>query len=416
MKRDGLSVKVPVSGQSQGIGDDIKYAHDAIQSGQWAYGKYNEHFSKFLAEYVGTRYATLCNSGSSADLLAVGALKSSYLDDPFSNRDYIITTALAFPTTVNAIILNGFTPVFVDCDLETLNPDMNQVQDAIWKLKNNEEWKKIGLLFTHTLGNPFDIDRALEFNLPLIEDNCDALGSEWNGKKTGSFGDLATQSFYPAHHMSTGEGGAVLCNSPKIQRAVESLMSWGKDCWCAPGFDNTCGKRFNQDFRSLPEGYDHKYIFSQIGYNLKMTNIQAALGCGQIQVLPEWVEIRRRNWQNLIDSLGFFYDYFIFQRSYSEANPSWFGFVITLREDIPFTRKEMINYLEEHGVATRPVFAGNITRQPAYKKAKMKIINNLKNTDYVMENTFWIGCWHGLSDLQIEYAIDVVREFVRLNG
>jgi len=327
--------------------------------------------------------------------------------------DEVITVAAGFPTTVNPIVQSGMVPVFLDIDLATHNIDVTNLERAISP-------RTRAVMIAHTLGNPFDLDAVMDVvnrhDLWLIEDNCDALGSTYRGRKTGTFGHLATASFYPAHHITMGEGGCVLTSQPRLKTLVESFRDWGRDCWCAPGQSNTCGKRFEWDLGELPFGYDHKYIYSHLGYNLKLTDMQAAVGVAQLKKLPEFIEKRKRNWRHLHDGLARYQEYLILPEATPHGDPSWFGFLLTVRPDAPFDRNVLISFLEEHKIATRLLFAGNLIRQPAYQRVKHRVVGELVNTDTVVTQTFWIGVYPGLTPEMIEYVLHVFERFFRKLG
>lgn len=377
-------------------------------------GAYSKEFQRKVREFFGSRIrgVTLCNSGSSANLLAITALTA----EEFGSRrlrpgDEVITTALGFPTTVNAIIQNNAVPVFVDVDLHTFVPDPDVIEQAV-----NENTKAIVL--AHPLGMAFDVGRIRdicdEYNLWLVEDICDAFGTTINGELAGTFGDLATLSFYPAHHVTAGEGGAVLTQSPMVKKVVESFRDWGRDCWCLPGKDNTCGKRFEHEWGDLPYGYDHKYVYSHLGYNLKITDFQAALLSSQINKLPEFISVRKHNYERLYNGLKKFSTYLRLPKVIDGAEPSWFGFPITVKEFCsPFNRLELVKYLEEHKIGTRLFFAGNLLRHPAYKNIVYKQAEELMNTDIITNSTFWIGVWHGIRDEMVDYTISVFEQFFK---
>jgi len=351
----------------------------------------------------------LCNSGSSANLLALSALTSPKLEErALKPGDEVITVAAGFPTTINPIVQNQLTPVFLDVEMGTYNVDTTYLEEAITS-------KTKAIMIAHTLGNPFDLDTVMtianKHNLWLIEDNCDAVGAKYNGRLTGSFGHLSSVSFYPAHHITMGEGGCVLTQQPQLKKLVESFRDWGRDCWCAPGVANTCGKRFDWQLGDLPEGYDHKYIYSHVGYNLKLTDMQAAVGVAQLKKLPQFLETRQRNWQQLYDGLKAFKEYLILPEATPNSEPSWFGFLLSVRPDAPFTRNELVRYLEENHVATRLLFSGNITRQPAYQHVNYRIVGELTNTDIVMNQTFWVGVYPKLTPQMIDYALSVFADF-----
>jgi len=374
-------------------------------------GRFAKQFEKEFADFLGVKHCLLTNSGSSANLLAVSALTSPTLKEKqLKPGDEVITVAAGFPTTVNPIIQNNLIPVFIDVNLGTYNIQYDKIEDAI-----SERTKAI--FIAHTMGNPFNLDAVMEIvkkhNLWLIEDNCDALGSKYNGKYTGTFGHIATFSFYPPHHMTMGEGGALVTNDTKLKRLIESFRDWGRDCWCEPGCDNSCGKRFAWQLGELPFGYDHKYIYSHIGYNLKVTDMQAAIGVEQLKKLPSFIEARKRNFKLLYDTLKKYDEYFILPEIEKGADPSWFGFLLTVREGTGFTKNEIVRYLEENKIATRMLFAGNITRHPSFRDVKYKISGNLLNTDCIMNDTFWIGVYPGLTQEMFEYITVKFEEFIR---
>ena len=372
-------------------------------------GRYAEEFESDFAEYMEQSYSLLVNSGSSANLVALSTLTSSKLGEKrLKHGDEVITVAAGFPTTVNPIIQNGLIPVFVDVEIGTYNIKVEELEKAL-----SEKTKAI--MIAHTLGNPFDLDGVVDFckkhDLFLIEDCCDAVGSRYNGEMVGTFGDLSTTSFYPAHHMTMGEGGAVLTNNPIYYRLAVSFRDWGRDCYCDPGSDNTCGKRFKMQFGSLPYGYDHKYVYGHIGYNLKVTDMQAAVGMAQLKKLPDFVEKRKENFNKLWQGLSIFQDYLILPVATKNSDPSWFGFPITVKENDKFTKNEIVEYLENNKIMTRQLFAGNMTRQPAYQDIECRIIGNLENTDYIMNNTFFIGVYPGINDMKIDYIVGVFKKF-----
>ena len=376
-------------------------------------GRYAEQFEREFAHYMRSRFALLVNSGSSANLLAVTALTSPLLGERrLQPGDEVITVAAGFPTTVNPIIQNGLIPVFLDIDIPTYNIDVSHLEAAI-----SERTKAI--ILAHTLGNPFNLDAVKEitqkYNLWLIEDSCDAVGAEYNGQKVGTFGDLATVSFYPAHHITMGEGGCVLTNRPILKRIVESLRDWGRDCWCAPGVDNTCGKRFNWQLGDLPFGYDHKYTYSHVGYNLKLTDMQAAVGVAQLQKLPQFIEQRRENFAYLYAALQPLEEFLILPEPTPNSNPSWFGFPITVRETAPVSRSVLVEYLESHKIATRLLFGGNLLRQPAYKEVKYRVVGNISKTDTVMNQTFWLGVYPGLDKPRLSHIANCINQVMTGN-
>ncbi|HEX8054815.1 MAG TPA: lipopolysaccharide biosynthesis protein RfbH [Thermoleophilaceae bacterium] len=399
---------VPVSGRVYDAEEMVELVDSALDF--WlTTGRFAKKLERGLARYVGTRHALLCNSGSSANLLALSALTSPRLGRRrLVDGDEVITVAAGFPTTVNPIFQNRLKPVFVDVDPATGNVVPEALAGAVGP-------RTRAVMLAHTLGNPFDVDavRTLcaEHGLWLVEDNCDALGSTYDGQRTGTFGDLATVSFYPAHHITTGEGGCVLVRGGKLKKIVESFRDWGRDCWCDPGDENTCGKRFEWQLGGLPLGYDHKYTYSHVGYNLKMTDLQAAVGVAQLAKLPGFVEARKRNWRRLRDGLAPYADVLMLPEPTPRSDPSWFGFSMCVRPGAPFTRAELLAWLEEAGIATRQVFAGNLTRQPAYRDADYRIAGELTGTDLVMHQGFWIGVYPGLTDEMVDYMVDAIGRF-----
>ena len=390
---------------------------DVMLSGHITEGEKVRKFEREMARYLGVRYASMCNSGSSANLLALSALTSPILGSrALLPGDEIITTAVGFPTTVNPIIQIGCVPVFIDVNLTTHNT-------SEWWIANAITEKTKAIILAHTLGNIWNVEavkRLAEDNqLWLIEDGCDALGGTWDGKMVGSFGDLSTLSMYPAHHMAVGEGGMVFTDNAMLNKIVRSFRDWGRECWCQPGHDNTCGKRFSQtDKGDLPDGFDHKYVYSHIGYNLKSTDLQAAIGLAQFRKLPEFVQDRKENWAYLRDELDLLREYFVLPEPLPKAEPSWFGFVLSVRETAPFTRNQLTTYLEEHKIGTRNVFAGNLTRQPAYKGKNWRMadpLGALVNSDRVMDNSFWIGVHPQLTKRMLDYMVQTIKDFVNEN-
>jgi CDP-6-deoxy-D-xylo-4-hexulose-3-dehydrase len=373
-------------------------------------GRFACEFERKLARFIGAKHAHLVNSGSSANLLAVAALTSPKLKKPLKPGDEVITTACGFPTTLNPILQYGAVPVFVDVDMGTYNAMVDQVRRAITK-------KTRAIVLAHTLGNPFDAVaiRAIaeEYGLWLIEDNCDALGSMVEQKRTGSFGHISTLSFYPAHHITTGEGGAVLTSDVKLSRIIASFRDWGRDCWCDPGVDDTCKKRFSWKMGGLPSGYDHKYIYSHMGYNLKATDMQAAIGSRQMEKLPDFIATRRRNFSVYLKALKQYEEWFVLPQASARSVPSWFGFPLLVRRDAPFTRDDIVGFLESKKIATRMLFAGNLTKQPAYARMKYKAPFGLKNTDAVMESLFWIGVYPGLTHAMQDYVLLAFSSFIK---
>lgn len=372
-------------------------------------GRFAEQFEREFARWLGIRECVLVNSGSSANLVAVSALTSPKLGDRrLVPGDEVITVAAGFPTTVNPIFQNGLVPVFVDVTVPTYNVDVAQLEAA-------RSPRTRALIIAHTLGNPFDLAAVTGFarrhGLWLIEDCCDAVGATYQGQKVGTFGDLATTSFYPAHHITMGEGGSVLTNQPLLRTLVESFRDWGRDCWCAPGKDNTCGKRFEWQHGGLPHGYDHKYTYSHIGYNLKMTDMQAAVGVAQLSKLDGFIEARRRNFQALHEGLTPLEEFFGLPEATPGSDPSWFGFPLAVRPEAPFTRNQVTRYLEDRKIATRLLFGGNLARQPAYQGRSFRTVGSLTNADFVMNQVFWIAVYPGLTPEMTGYIADTFRTF-----
>lgn len=382
-------------------------------------GRYAERFERELAAYLDVEYCSLVNSGSSANLLAFMALTSPRLGDRrISRGDEVITVAAGFPTTVAPIIQYGAAPVFVDVTLPTYNIDVSRLESAL-------SGRSRAVMVAHTLGNPFDIAAVKQFcdrhGLWLIEDNCDALGSRYlfNGqwRYTGTFGHIGTSSFYPPHHMTMGEGGAVYTKHAELKRIVESLRDWGRDCWCPSGRDNTCSNRFGQQFGELPFGYDHKYVYSHFGYNLKVTDMQAAIGCAQLEKLDGFAAARKRNWRILRDGLSGLDDSLILPEATENSDPSWFGFLLTVREGAGFSRDRIVNHLESKGVQTRMLFAGNLIKHPCFDEMRAgcsgyRVAGDLENTDRIMRDTFWVGVYPGMTEAMLGYMVETVRAFV----
>lgn len=392
--------------------EDLLYAVEASLDGWLTNGRFAEEFEAQLAKYFGSRYAFLVNSGSSANLLAFYALTSPKLGkEAIMIGDEVITVAAGFPTTVNPIVQFGAIPVFVDIDIPTYNALPDLIESAITS-------KTKAIMMAHALGNPFDVVAikaiAEKYGLWLIEDDCDSLGAMMAGKKTGSFGDLATVSFYPAHHITMGEGGAVLVNNPKLKKIVESFKDWGRDCWCPPGKDNTCGKRFDWDLGELPCGYDHKYIYSHIGFNLKATDMQAAIGVSQLKKADYFVQRRRENYRALYKRLKPFEEHFILHEPTYGTEPSWFGFIVTIKKGSSLDRAKMTQYLENNKIGTRLFFGGNITKQPAYRDVNFRVHENLDNTNFIMNNSFWLGVWPGLVEEHYDYIAETIDCFIKL--
>jgi CDP-6-deoxy-D-xylo-4-hexulose-3-dehydrase len=371
-------------------------------------GRYADEFEKRFAKFMGRRHALLVNSGSSANLVALSALTSPKLGKRrLVPGDEVITVATGFPTTVNPTIQNGLVPVFVDVDIPTYNIDTSQLEAALSD-------RSRAIMVAHTLGNPFDLATVMAFaqehELWVVEDCCDAVGSLYDGKQVGTFGDLATVSFYPAHHMTMGEGGCVLTHKGKLKVVAESFRDWGRDCWCAPGDQDTCGKRFGHQLGDLPYGYDHKYIYSHVGYNLKVTDMQAAVGVAQLDKLPGFVEARRRNFGKLYAGLKDLEDVLILPEATPNSDPSWFGFPVAVREDSDVTRDDFTQVLEERKIATRLLFGGNLIRQPAYRDVPHRVVGNLERADFVMNNVFWVGVYPGLTDAHIDHMLEAFHD------
>ena len=400
---------IPVTGKVFGI-EEITAAVEASLDFWLTAGPYTEKFESRFAKAVGMRHAFMVNSGSSANLLALTALTSPKIGE---NRlvagDEVLTVAAGFPTTVTPILQNNLVPVYVDVDLETYVVNEAAFESAIGP-------RTRAIMMAHTLGNPFNLELverlAKKHNLWVIEDSCDALGGTYNGKNLGTFGDLSTFSFYPAHHITTGEGGAVLIKKAAHKTIVESFRDWGRDCWCAPGCDNTCLKRYEWQLGELPEGYDHKYTYSHIGYNLKSGDIQAAIGLAQLDRLESFVELRRRNWKYLRDGLANLEEFFYLPRATEKSDPSWFGFALTVRGNSPVSRNQIVQSLNERKIGTRLLFGGNLLRQPAFAGSPRRVHGELTNTDIVMNDTFWIGVWPGLTIPMLDYMIETIHDLI----
>jgi CDP-6-deoxy-D-xylo-4-hexulose-3-dehydrase len=401
---------VPVSGRVFDA-DDIKTLVDSSLDFWLTTGRYAKQFEREFAQFFKMRHALLVNSGSSANLLALTSLTSHFLQEKRINEgDEVITVATGFPTTVNPIFQNNLVPVFVDVDIPTYNIDVTQLETAL-----SEKTRVV--MIAHTLGNPFDLEAITAFckkhNLWLIEDCCDAVGATYNEQPVGRFGDIATVSFYPAHHITMGEGGAVLTDKPKLKKIIESFRDWGRDCWCAPGKENTCGKRFDWQLGDLPHGYDHKYTYSHIGYNLKVTDMQAAVGVSQLKKLPLFIETRRANFNYLHRHISNLNQFFILPEATPNSTPSWFGFPLFVRPEAPFTRDDIIRWLEAHKIGTRLLFSGNLIRQPAYRGKNYRVVGNLSHSDEVMKRVFWIGSYPGLNKSMLDYVIESFHAFVK---
>jgi len=404
----GSSV-VPVSGKVIDAAD-MSAVVDSALDGWFTTGRWAKDFERKLARFFGLRSASLVNSGSSANLVALTALTSPKLGDrQLKPGDEVITVAAGFPTTVNPIFQNRLVPVFIDVTLPTYEVDVNKLEEA-----RSEKTKAV--IIAHTLGNVFDLDAVTAFckkyNLWLIEDCCDALGSTYKGQKVGTFGDIATVSFYPAHHITMGEGGAVLTDKPALQVLIDSFRDWGRDCWCEPGVDNTCGKRFDWQLGTLPCGYDHKYTYSHVGYNLKATDMQAALGVSQIDKLPHFIARRKENFAYLKQALKPLEDVIVLPEATPDSDPSWFGFPIGVKDNAPFKRDQLTKALETNKIGTRLLFAGNLLRQPAYEGWEYRVVGEMANTDYVMNNVFWIGVFPGLTKEMLDYIAKTAIDFV----
>lgn len=402
---------IPVSGK---VFDEqeILLAVEAVLDGWWTEGRFSDEFERKLGDWLGVQHVITANSGSSANLLAVAALTSHKLDEKrLKPGDEVITVAAGFPSTVNPIIKNNLVPVFVDVELGYYNANTEEIKKAIGS-------KTRAIMIAHTLGNPFDLDSIVklceENGLWLIEDNCDALGSLYSGRKTGTFGNISTCSFYPAHHITMGEGGAVFTNDDLLASIIRSIRDWGRDCHCKTGHDNTCGMRFGWQLGNLPFGYDHKYIYSEIGYNLKITDIQAALGLAQLEKLDNFVQRRKDNFKTLYDGLKKYEKYFILPKWQEQTEPSWFGFLLTVKLDAPFSRDKVVQFLQDENIGTRYLFAGNLAKQPYFvdNNINYRVVGELKNTDIIMNNTFWIGCYHGLDKNMLEYVIKCFADFL----
>ena len=404
---------VPVTGKVYDH-NEFELLLEAGLDAWWTEGRFTQQVSSDLAGFLGARDVMLCNSGSSANLLALTALTSPIMGERrLRPGDEVIGVAAGFPTTIAPTVQCGCVPVLLDIELGTYNMDVTHLEAAITP-------KSRAIMLAHTLGNPWNIDAVMavakKHDLWVIEDCCDALGATYNGKLVGSFGDLGTLSFYPAHHMTCGEGGAVFTRSARLKRSVESFRDWGRDCWCMPGKDNTCGKRFDWQLGDLPAHYDHKYTYSHLGYNLKTSDLQGALLMAQMKKLPGFIAARRKNWAWLHEALSPWREYLLLPEATPNSEPSWFGFLITVQEGAPFSRAELVAWLESRKIATRMLFAGNMTRQPAFVGVEHRVVGGLKNTDRVMRDTFWIGVWPGLTSAMLEYVVGSIGEFFAGKG
>lgn len=418
---------IPPSGKLLGE-EELMNMIDASLDMWLTAGRFNKEFETKFANYLGVKYALSTNSGSSANLLALSALTSHKLGERrLKKGDEVISVASGFPTTINPIIQNGLVPVFIDCEIGTYNIDADKIENAVTP-------KTKAVFLAHTLGNSYDLDKIMQiaqkYNLWVIEDSCDALGGEYKGKKIGTIGHIGTFSFYPAHHLTMGEGGAVVTNDAELYKIIMSFRDWGRDCCCPPGKDGVCGKRFSQKLGNLPFGYDHKYTYSHIGYNLKITDWQASLGCSQIEKLDSFLEQRSRNAHMLNEKLSDLTSFLILPEVKEGVKPSWFGYLISVKPDAPFTKQEMVEFLENNGVGTRQLFAGNILRQPCFVENDIKLrINDgglissgdlteedykqLPNTDFIMNNTFWVGTFPALGEKEMTKISDTIHKFVK---
>ena len=402
---------VPVSGKVIGA-LELKNMVEASLDGWLTTGRFNQEFEERLANFLDVKCLLTVNSGSSANLVAFSTLTSHKLKERAVQKgDEVISVAAGFPTTVNPIIQFGAIPVFVDVKIPTYNIDENLIEEAITK-------KTKAIMLAHTLGNPFNVKKIKDIceknNLWLIEDSCDALGSKFDNKNVGTFGDLATLSFYPAHHITMGEGGAVFTNSKKLERIAESFRDWGRDCYCEPGKDNTCNKRFGWKLGDLPFGYDHKYTYSHLGYNMKITDMQAACGLAQLDRLEGFIKKRKENFNFLYKNLKDLEEFLILPEPEKNSEPSWFGFPLSLKKNKQYNRNDLIKHLDVNKIGTRLLFSGNLTKQPYMKNVNFKVHGNLTNTDYIMENTFWIGLYPGLSKEHLEYSVLKIKKFFKL--
>ncbi|WP_082474530.1 lipopolysaccharide biosynthesis protein RfbH [Sphingomonas sp. Leaf343] len=400
---------VPVSGKVYGEAD-MRSLVDSSLDFWLTTGRFNDEFERKLAARLGVRHALTTNSGSSANLLALSTLTSHYLrGEALKPGDEVITVATGFPTTVNPSLQYGLVPVFVDVDIPTYNVKPEMIEAAVSD-------KTRAIMIAHTLGNPFDIAEVMrvaeKYGLFVVEDTCDALGATYNGQHVGTFGDIGTLSFYPAHHITMGEGGAVFTDKPRLKRVIESMRDWGRDCWCQPGQDNTCGKRFARKLGSLPMGYDHKYTYSHAGYNLKITDMQAAVGVAQLDRVDEFVAARRRNFALLTEALKPLEDVLILPEGTPNSDPSWFGYPITIRPESGLLRDELTQWLDANRIGTRLLFGGNLLRQPYMRHREYRVVGELTNADIVTNHTFWIGLYPGLTEAHIAFQVDMIRQFV----
>ena len=400
---------VPVSGKVYGASDMQSLVDSALDF--WlTTGRFNTQFEERLSARLGVKHALTVNSGSSANLVALSSLTSHYLrGDALKAGDEVITVATGFPTTVNPSIQYGLVPVFVDVDIPTYNVKPEMIEAAVTD-------RTRAIMIAHTLGNPFDLGEVMrvaeKHNLWVVEDCCDALGATYDGRGVGTFGDIGTLGFYPAHHITMGEGGAVFTDKPRLKRVLESMRDWGRDCWCAPGMDNTCGKRFCRKLGDLPFGYDHKYTYSHCGYNLKITDMQAAVGVAQLDHLEDFISARRRNFDKLTELLTPFEDIFILPKATPNSEPSWFGYPITLREHAPFQREQLTQFFDANRIGTRLLFGGNLIRQPYMRGRNFRVVGDLTNADIVTERTFWLGIYPGLTDDHLQFVAEKIHQFI----
>jgi CDP-6-deoxy-D-xylo-4-hexulose-3-dehydrase len=407
--------KTPVPPSGKVIGArELELLVESSLDGWLTTGRFNDAFERKLGQYLGRKHVRTANSGSSANLLAMSALTSPLLGDrALQPGDEVITVAAGFPTTVNPTLQNGLVPVFVDVTIPTYNIDASQIEAAISP-------RTRAIMIAHTLGNPFDLDRVMDIarrhDLWVVEDCCDALGATYGGRMVGTFGDIGTLSFYPAHHITMGEGGAVFTDDRRLQRALESIRDWGRDCYCDPGRDNTCGKRFKWQLGDLPAGYDHKYTYSHVGYNLKITDMQAALGLAQMDRLEGFVEARKRNFRHLYERLAPLADRLLLPQATPGSDPSWFGFPLTLMPQMTQTREQLTAHLDRHKIGTRLLFGGNLTRQPYFRGRPHRVSGTLTQTDIIMERTFWIGLYPGLTPDMLDYSADTIMDFMDGNA
>ena len=411
-KRKFIPGKTTIPPTGKVIGDiELKNMVEASLDGWLTAGRFNKEFEKKLSKFIGVKQLITVNSGSSANLIAFSTLTSPKLKERAINPlDEVITVAAGFPTTINPIIQFGAIPVFVDVKIPTYNIDENAIEEAITP-------KTKAIMIAHTLGNPFNLEVVKSIcekkNLWLIEDSCDALGSTYEGKMVGTFGDIATLSFYPAHHITMGEGGAVFTNSIKLKMIAQSFRDWGRDCYCEPGMENTCGKRFDWQLGDLPKGYDHKYIYSHAGYNMKITDMQAACGLAQISRLSKFIKNRKSNFKYIYNNLKSQEEFLILPEATQNSDPSWFGFPITIRDNLSINRNDLLRYLDEKKIGFRLLFSGNVTKQPYMLKKKFRIAGNLTNTTTIMNNTFWIGVYPGLINQELDFVVEQIKKFFR---